>query len=324
MSSGRALSTRQRYLTASGVALLLLVVFVNPPTHTTFMDVLHKSAHPAVFALIALISLELTKTQGTDWWRPYVGAFGVVLACGVGTEVMQSFLNRDGLLEDVARDPIGGGASLAIASLVQRSTLMRPSLRLSVVLLATLTTVAAVMPLVWCVAAYAHRNQTFPIILEYRSPLDMYFMKTWTGAVSGAELPAEWAVRPNEKAVEVGLDIWKPGIRLFETVPDWRGYGSLSVEVTNPNATPLGLVVRANAESPDYCDVPFELEPRTRTTLRLRLDEIGAARPCRELNRSYVAGMAIFTLKTTPGGKLYVNRVSLTDAVGGAGAGARM
>ena len=124
-------------------------------------------------------------------------------------------------------------------------------------------------------------------------------------------MPAEWAVRPNEKAIEVSLDIWKPGIRLFETLPNWRGYGTVSVDVTNPNLTPLDLVVRINAESADYCHVAFRLKPQARSTLRLRLDEIGPARQCRELNRAKVAGMAIFTLKTIADGKLYVSGVSL-------------
>ena len=77
---------------AACAALLLLVVFVNPPTHTTLGYVLHKSAHPAVFALIALIYLNLA-AEAAQWWKPYLGALSVVLVCGVGTEIAQSLLN---------------------------------------------------------------------------------------------------------------------------------------------------------------------------------------------------------------------------------------
>jgi hypothetical protein len=301
---------RLAYLGA-GTALLLLVVFVNPPTHTTFMYVLHKSAHPIVFAAIALIYIKLARTNGGDWWKPYFRAFGVVLVCGAGTEILQSFFDRDPLLEDVVRDATGGSASLAIASLVQRSALMRPMVRLAVWLLATAASFAAALPLLWCVCAYANRDLLFPTILEYRSPLDTYFVKVWTGRVSGVRLPDEWAVHPDEKAIKISLENGKPGIRFYEPYPDWRGYGTVSVEATNPNAMPVDLVVRLNAESPDYCDVPFELEPRTRSTLKLRIDETDPARPCRELNRSHIAGMAIFALKTMEGGRLYVNRIGL-------------
>jgi VanZ family protein len=302
---------RLTYL-AAGAALLLLVVLVNPPTHTTFMYVLHKSAHPAVFAAIALIFLKLVAvTNEGDWWKRYVGAFLVVIACGVGTEIAQSWLDRNPSLQDVIRDAVGGTASLAIALLVQRWIRMSRTVRALFVLLATAATFAAVMPLAWCVSAYANRDLLFPIILEYRSPLDMYFVKVWTGDVPGVNLPTEWTARRDEKAIEVNLEFWKPGIRLFETYPDWRGYNTLLVDVTNPNPMQVDLVVRINAESPDYCDVPFELEPRTRSTLRLRLDEIAPARLCHELNRSEMAGMAIFALKTMAGGKLYVNRIAL-------------
>ncbi len=301
---------RLAYLGA-GAALLLLVVFVNPPTHTTFMYVVHKSAHPVVFAAIALIYIKLAQANGGEWWKPYVRGFGVVLACGVGTEVLQAFFNRDPLLEDVVRDAIGGSASLAIISLVQRSALMRPVVRLAVSLLATAASFAVVYPLIWCVFAYANRDQLFPTILEYRSPLDTYFVKVWTGRVSGVRLPDEWAVHPNEKAIEISLETGKPGIRLYETYPDWRGYRTVSVDATNPNAMPIDLVVRLNAESPDYCDVPFELNPRTRSTLKLHIDETRRAPQCRELNKRHVAGMSIFALKTMAGGRLYVSRVGL-------------
>jgi hypothetical protein len=297
---------------ATGAALLLLVVLVNPPAHTMFMYVLHKSGHPAVFALIALIYLKLTaKTNEADWWKRYVGAFLVVVACGVGTEIAQSWLGRNPSLQDVIRDAAGGTASLAIALLIQRWIRMSRARRVLFVLLATSTTFAAVMPLAWCVSAYANRDLLFPIIFQYRSPLDLYFVKGWTGDPAGINLPTEWAARRDEKAIEVNLEFWKPGIRLFETYPDWRGYDTLLVDVTNPNPMQVDLVVRVNAESPDYCDVPFELESRTRSTLRLRLDEIGPARLCHGLNKSKVAGMGIFALKTMAGGKLYVNGIAI-------------
>ena len=222
---------RLTYLAACAV-LLILVVFVNPPTHTTFMYVLHKSAHSAAFALIALIYLKLAaKPNEADWWKPYVGALGAVLVCGVGTEIAQFYLHRNPSFEDVLRDATGGTASLAIVSL--RQPFMHGRLRACLALLATAASSAAVMPLVWCVAAYAHRDYLFPIILEYQSPLDMYFVKVWNGPASGVDLPNEWAVRPNEKAIEVGLDAKAPGIRLFETYPDWRGYSALALDVTN-------------------------------------------------------------------------------------------
>src|SRR5678815_4354950 len=118
MSGARRLA----YL-AAGVALLLLVVFVNPPGQTAFVYALHKSAHPAVFALIALIYLKVS-AETPDWWKRYLGAFSVVLVCGVGTEVAQSWLNRNPSGEDVLRDATGGIASLAIALLLHRRILM--------------------------------------------------------------------------------------------------------------------------------------------------------------------------------------------------------
>jgi len=295
---------------AACAALLLLVVFVNPPTHTTLGYVLHKSAHPAVFALIALIYLNLA-AEAAQWWKPYLGALSVVLVCGVGTEIAQSLLNRDPSIVDVVRDATGAVASLATALLVQRWVLISRTLRVCLVLVATAATLSAAMPLVWCLSAYATRDSLFPTILEYRSPLDMYFVKRGTGGVSGIDLPAEWAVRPGEKAIVVHLDNAKPGIRLFEPHPDWRGYTVLSFDMTNPNRIPIDLVVRVNAEAADYCDVRFELPSRIRATLKLRLDEIHTALACRELDMSEVAGIALFVQQPMTRGEFYVSRIWL-------------
>jgi VanZ family protein len=305
---------RLNYL-AAGAVLLLLVVFVNPPVQTTFVYVLHKSAHAAVFAVFALVCLKVAaKPHQVNWWKPYLGAFGVVLVCGLGTEFAQSFLNRDASLEDVFRDATGAAASLAIALLVRRWTLLRHRLRVSVVLFATVASFVAVTPLIWCVAAYANRDFVFPSILEYRSPLDIYFIEGWTANSSGVRLPPEWARRPDEKGLEVNLDTGRPGIRLVETYPDWHGYDTLSLDVTNPNPKSLRLFVRVNAQSPDYCDFHFGLEPRTRSTLRLRVDEIRLAPSCRTLNMTDVAGMSVYAPAPMLGGKFYVNRISLESS----------
>jgi VanZ family protein len=306
---------RVAYL-AAAAALLVLVIFVNPPSHTAFVHVLHKSAHSVVFALIALIYLKLAPTTsgGADWWKPYVVAIGVVLVCGSGTEIAQSFLNRDPSLEDVLRDLNGGTASLAAALFVQRRIRMHPRLRACVVLLATAASFTALAPLLWCVSAYANRDLAFPIIWAYRSPLDMYFVRVWTGDVSGVDLPTEWAVRPNEKAIEVDLDHETPSIALYESYPDWRGYGTLSLDITNPNPRPLNLIVRVNSESHDWFDYRFTLKPRARSTTRIRLDEIRTEQTGGELDLRNVRGTGIGALETMAGGRFYVNRISLESA----------
>ncbi len=251
---------KQRSYLAAGAALLLMVVFVSPPTDTTFSYEAHKLAHSLVFALIALIYLQLAaKTSEADWWKPYLKALGIVLVCGAGTEFAQSFLNRSPSLQDVARDVTGASAILAIALLVRRWTLIRPSLVVGVAVFATASSLAATMPMVWCITAYANRALLFPTIWEYRSPLDMYFVKVWTGAVSGVDLPSELATGPNERAIEVSFSHETSNIALYEPSPDWRAHTRLSLTLTNPNPIPLALVVRVNSESINWFDYRFEL-----------------------------------------------------------------
>jgi len=289
----------------------MLVVFVNPPTHSAFLVVLHKSAHPVVFGIIALISLELIRTTDeARWINRYVGALSVVVVSGAATEIAQSWVGRDASALDVVRDAIGGVAVLAIVS-VRDGKAQRRGMRTWMIAIAISASIGALAPLAWCVVAYGNRDLQFPTILQYRSPLDLYFVKVWIGNVRGVELPAQWASLPDEKGIEVNLQFWKPGLRLFETYPDWRGYDALLLDVTNPNGTVVDLVVRVNAESPDYCDVQFEVAATARVVLRIQLQDMGKAGSCPGFDDRHVAGMAVFTTRTISGGLLYVDRIWL-------------
>jgi VanZ family protein len=290
-------------------ALLLIVVFANPPSHTQFLYVLHKSAHSVVFALVGVLCLRLIP-EATSWWTPYVGALSAVLIMGVGTEIAQAWVNRDSSALDVLRDVVGGCAGLSIALFGRRRTQMSRAMRARVGLFAAVATIGALAPLTWCLSAYANRDLRFPVIWQYRTPLDMYFVTVWAGRVSAVDLPTRWARRSDESAIEVVPDPSAgASIALYAPYPDWRTHTTLSIEFTNPSQTPVTLMVRVNSESVDWSDHWFELMPDTRATLRLRLSDIRLDRSGVELNRADVVGLGLAASSSQTA--FYVNRIAL-------------
>lgn len=276
-------------LIALGVALLSLVLFAKVPRSTELAYQLHKLGHPTVFAIIALIIVRLSKS--TVYLRALVG----VLIAGGLTELLQIPLQRGASFEDLGRDLIGATAALSGLWLWRNRQAPR---RYRVAALCIVATLLAVGPLLWCFAAYANRDRQFPVIASFDSPFGTYFLtedvrRERTHRTRSLGEHALHAVPGVERTAGVGLS---------EPYPDWRGYDSLNVDVTNPGDKTLHLIVRVhdrghNWESGDRFNGGFEVSPGARAVLRIPLQKIQTAPRSRQMDMSHIEGIAVFTAR---------------------------
>jgi hypothetical protein len=259
-------------------ALAAVVVFARLPAGPHYLYVIHKTGHPLVFGLIAWI----LHTQCQRNPR-YLITLLWALLLGGATELLQAAFQRDASWLDVGRDGIGAIAALSLHACLRRRGPMYT-------LLATLALSAVAAPLVWCSAAYANRALQFPVIAQFRSPLDRYFLAANTAPLTQLRSDHQLLITP---------DVDSSGLVLDEPAPDWSRFSLLAVDVTNPNDVTLQLVLRIHDlrhtwEHTDRYNGRFELPAHARQILRVPLSDVAAAPQGRRMDLRHIRGIALF------------------------------
>ena len=318
MRSHRSLAA----LLSAVAALLSVLLFVSVPGHGLWYRVLINATHGPIFAAVAVLALLMHPPAARTSSAAYVTAFFVAVGFGVLVEVLQSAAGRPGSLVDVLTDVAGAAAGLALwATYVQRGTrgsLERSSARawwLLAVALAGIVFVA--WPPLQAARAYARRAADFPTIAAFRDPRDLTFLTTSGPAPGIVDLPAPWSRHRGERALRLGYDAqhW-PAVQVAEPSPDWRGYAVIAVDITNPAATELHLVLRIFDATHDWThedrlNLPLVIAPRTRTTVRVALAEVEAAPAQRRMDLARIADVMLYGEPAAEPGVLYVSRVWL-------------
>jgi hypothetical protein len=314
---------RAPFLVAAILGLALLVVFGELPGRPLFLHVLQKLGHPSVFGVIALGVLVLRRQRPVPRraaWRDYLTAFVVAVAIGGVTELGQIFTHRDPSLRDVGLDARGAACALALAAVFDvRCRGGRWAGRWRVLYLGIAALLAAVIltPLAWTIAGYTVRNQRFPALFVPATRLDLLFVSASGVRLELSALPPALARVPGEMALRVPL-VTRPyaGVSLDEPRPDWRGYRTLVVEVTNPGRTELDFNVRVHDRAhnwtvEDRFNAEVMIPAGRRETLEFPLETIRAAPRGRPLDLSRIAGVGLF--RSGPDGprEFWLHRVEL-------------
>lgn len=277
--------------------LTLLLVELRLPARR-LVSVFEDAAHGPLFGIIACIALSLLRDQRhaalARVSAQYFFAASICLALGLATELAQVPGPRDASLGDFVNDVLGTAGGLAVYALfdarVRRSPL---ALRLGIAAVGAGAILLFTVPIVWAAAAYAHRSEQFPILVDGSSRLDLFFLAPLGTLV---ERGPAGTVR-----IEFRAQAW-PGVLLVEPRRNWTRYHTLVVDLENPNGAvlPLGLRVHDRAHNSAYSDRfnrEFELAPRTRTALRVPLSAIAAAPRGRRMDMRRIAGVAVFRLR---------------------------
>lgn len=303
--------------------LAAMVVFTSLPKSTEFMLVLHKTGHPLVFGVTALLVLRLLKKfngiASRPLWIAYLIAFAMTVLLGAMTEVAQLFTHRNARVADVISDAIGAVACLAGHAAIRgrRQPTITRGTRLALWAIAVAAALAAMAPLMVCMAAYTVRDTKFPVILDNSSRLALYFVSKEAENVSVVPMPGQWLQRNDEPAIRVAIDRGPyPGLHVIEPYPRWSKYRTLAIDITQPGATKLAIVVRVhdrqhNHEYNDRFNREFTIAATTRTIIRVPLNDIQRGPKRRMLDMDAIADLNVFALGPVPKGELLISRIWL-------------
>lgn len=305
--------------------LLAAVVFAPVPGDTRWIRTLHNSAHAPIFGCISLLTLLMVRSHprlaSVGLGGQYALALGAALLLGILTELLQIPVGRDAELDDALHDVIGAVALLGIFAAFDsrvRASMHAGILRLVGVIVGVVALVVAAAPVTRAAIKYQQRDERFPVLADFTERYDRYFIFQQSAEFSPAELPAPWASKSGEEAMHVELlDGPYPGLDFIELWPDWSAYSTLAVDLTNPTAQSLTLLLRVhdtahNNQPADRFSRRFELPARTRQVLRIPLRDIAAGPQTRALDLHSVAGMIIFRTDDSPRAtELYFSRAWL-------------
>lgn len=317
----------------SKIALALLaillgsVVFAPVPGKARWVRDLHDTAHGPVFGCIAVLILMVLRAQPRlqlSSLRQYAIAFGLAVALGMGTEVIQGFTGRDATVADAVRDTLGAAAFLGIFWAFDRRMGGGRSTgaRSAAVLISVGLLVALSMPATHAVIAYGKRGQQFPVLADFTQEIDDYFLASSASTRALEPLPTQWARGAGEKALLVKLkDEPFAGIHFVEPHPDWSGYSVLRLDITNPNDDELLLTLRVhdaehNNTYTDRYNKAFTLAPHARRVFDFPLEEIASAPAGRRLDLRRISEVILFRGEPSPARGFYVSRVWLERAAG--------
>jgi VanZ family protein len=268
-----------------------LLLFVPLPIAATYAGrTIEDAAHTPLFFLVTLGVLftmrDHPRFQGASLYA-LAGMVGV--GAGFFSEVLQRPLARDASWEDVAADAVGSMLALAVYAMFERRTKLRAWQRLGALVVALSCIAIFLAPIVRMARAYVHRNGQFPVIADFHSRIELY----WTLSVG-----VNREIIDDALEVELVADAF-PGVSFHEPMPDWRQYRTLVIDVANPDAVPLELVVRVHDRRHkhayhDRFNRKFQLGAGERRTLRIPLEDIRHGPRQRLMDMAHISDITLF------------------------------
>lgn len=321
---------RKALITIAILALLAVLLVVRVPGQGIWHEVLLNAVHGPIFAVVAVLLLMIVGPRFAAGAKASVVAFLLAVSLGILVEVLQSLAKRPGSVFDVLTDAAGAAVGLALWRLFTNrrreaiqldggATFPRkrtPTEWLSIAIALAGITFVAWAPL-QAARAYAHRAAVFPSIAEFRGTQDLVFVSTGGSQVAIEPLPEPWGQGSDDRGLRIAFDAQHPpAVQVLEPVRDWRGYSVVAVDITNPAVTELGLTFRIFDASHDWShgdrlNLPLEIPPGTRTTVRVALSAVEGAPAGRRMDLSRIANVMLFGRASAQSAEFYVSRIWL-------------
>lgn len=283
-----------------------LLLFVPMPVAPTYAGrTLEDAAHTPLFFLMTLGVLfamrDHPRFQGASLYA-LAGMIGV--GAGFLSEVIQRPLARDASWDDVVADAVGAFLALAVYAIFERRTKLRAWQRLGALAVAISCIAIFLTPIVRMTRAYVHRNGQFPVLADFRSRIELY----WTLSIGVNREIVDGALE-----VELVADEF-PGVAFHEPVPDWRKFRTLVIDVANPDAAPLKLVVRVHDIHHKHMFIDrfnriFPMAAGERRTLRIPLEDIRHGPRRRLMDMAHISDITLF--RGGPAGSRHLRVYSL-------------
>ncbi len=269
-------------------AALLFVPLPIPPTAAG--RTIENAGHTPLFMLLTLgVMLILRNDFRMQGVRLYGLAGLVGVAGGFLTEAIQKPLRRDASWEDVIADALGVLLALAVFALFDRRPALPRYVRVLSFGVVLLCMTIYLAPLARMARAYVHRDGQFPVLADFRSSNELFWVVGYG---------------VNRDIVRDALDIEFsaddfPGVSLHEPVPDWSNYRTLAIDVENPDADALFLMVRVHDRGRgrffnDRFNRRFDLAGRERRTIRIPIEDIRSGPRGRLMNMTHISDITLF------------------------------
>lgn len=298
--------------------MLALVLLAQLPSYPRIWNVLNNAAHAPVFAALSLIAFQVFRRGRSMAFRSaLVWAFGATIVLGIGVELIQGLIGRDSSWSDVRADTLG--AACALGWIAYRNRTGSRTLRLAGLSTAVLAGGLALHPVGEALAAYGLRTARFPTIATFASSLDLYFAELHGVSAERVTLPTRWARHADPLSLRLSIQHGEwPGFAITEPAPDWRGYETLHIDVTNPGTEPFQAVLRVhdqqhNQQLEDRFNRQLSVAAETRTNISIPLADVEAGPSQRPLELGHVAGLILFTtgVSARPDTEIYLTRIWL-------------
>ncbi|HVN41318.1 MAG TPA: hypothetical protein VMT50_00945 [Steroidobacteraceae bacterium] len=319
--------------TALGVGLIAALVapiyLVTLHPATVWQRAIEKGGHGAVFMGIGAVLALMQRPSGAAGGRSVgqlLGAWAMAIALGALTELTELLgVGRDPSVLDVARDATGAALGLALLAIVERWRSTTHTRGVTIVgrtglgapLVALLAAVLLGLQPLHALTVYAHRAAAFPSIAQFHGALDLALVETEGTRAAIRPLPQPWSNGPEDRALRLGYDAGHAAaVQVLEPSPDWRGYSTLAIDLTNPTPSELRLILRIfdrrhDWRSEDRLNLPLVIPPGVRRTVRVPLTAVETAPVGRRLDLAHIANVMLFQQVPTGVGELYVSRIWL-------------
>ena len=280
--------------------LLLLLVFLAVAAGLLFVPLpipptaagrtIENAGHTPLFMLLTLgVLLILRNDFLMHGSRLYALAGFIGVAGGILTEAIQKPLRRDASWEDVIADALGVLLALALFAMFDRRPVLARSTRVVSLIVALVCTTIYLAPLVRMTRAYLHRDGQFPVLADFRSSNDLFWVVGYG---------------VNRDIVRDALDIEFsaddfPGVSFHEPMPDWQKFRTLAIDVENPDADALFLTVRVHDRGHgrnfnDRFNRRYDIAGRERRTIRIALEDIRNGPRGRLMNMAQISDITLF------------------------------
>jgi hypothetical protein len=164
-----------------------------------------------------------------------------------------------------------------------------------------------IVPAAITAAAYIQRASQLPQLVQLNSTLGRHFLHA-----------SEARVAPTSDRgllVQPDRGHW-PGVSLDEVWPDWRGYSTLVLDLSNPGPQAFSIFIRIDDRRPDpkykeRYNQQFQLAPQVRRVIRIPLVEIQSAPSGAAIDLAHMQKIMLFEDGSTPTYAFHLNSLRL-------------
>ena len=283
-------SSRYWIRVAIVVALAALILSIQIQDESRLLQELEDSSHVLIFGLASLFLLPDRKAG----WRVYLTVAVAVTVLGICTELMQGMEGKDAELGDVFRDAVGAAVFLAITGAYHHKC--AAWMRRLIVLVSIAVILSIFSPPILTTSAIGYRWYRFPVIADFRSPLDTRLCSASNAHILRVCVRTRFAVliKFNKEAPFSTFAINGP-------FPDWSGYKSLCFRVSSDLPHPILLNLRIhdaqhNNEFDDRYNAELQIKPG-RNDIKIPVQAIEQSPVKRRMDMRAIRAIVLFTGK---------------------------